>query len=194
MKKDYLKLFVFISIVALITSFAFISMDLLFSARIEQNQNESYYRAVLVHNEVEFTDDTLFEVFEETMTTQTYTYDGQELRIFLNNDNDNVSFIFGLFEEAGAWGDIIGVMTVNNDFTEVVNVSVLINDEQAGKDVSQRYYLDQFKNLNVSLLETSQQLYDEVDQLTGATITSNAMQSILFESYNIYKNLFESEA
>jgi Na+-translocating ferredoxin:NAD+ oxidoreductase RnfG subunit len=192
--KDYLKLFVFISIVALITSFAFVSMDLLFSARIEQNQNESYYRAVLVHNEVAFTEDNLFEVFEETITTETYTYDGMEVRVFVNQANNNVSFIFGLFEKAGLWGDIIGVMTVNQAFTEVVNVSVLVNEEQLGKDVSQRYYLDQFIGTNVSLLESSKALYDEIDHLTGATNTSYALQEILLESYNIYKNLLGIEA
>ena len=192
--KDYLKLFVFISIVALITSFAFISMDLLFSARIEQNQNEAYYRTILVHNEITFTEDNMFEVFEETMTTQTFTYEDLEVRVFVNQENNNVSFIFGLFEKAGVWGDIIGVMTVNEDFTEVVNVSVLINEEQAGKDVSQRYYLDQFKGTNVSLLESSQALYDEIDQLAGATKTSYAFQEVLLEGFNIYKNLLGIEA
>ena len=192
--KDYLKLFVFISIVALITSFAFISMDLLFSARIEQNQNEAYYRTILVHNEITFTEDNMFEVFEETMTTQTFTYEDLEVRVFVNQENNNVSFIFGLFEKAGVWGDIIGIMTVNEDFTEVVNVSVLINEEQAGKDVSQRYYLDQFKGTNVSLLESSQALYDEIDQLAGATKTSYAFQEVLLEGFNIYKNLLGIEA
>lgn len=192
--KDYIKLLVFISIVALITSFAFISMDLLFSARIEQNQNAAFYRAVLVHNDIEFTEDNLFDVFDENITTQTYTYNGKELVIYSNESANTVSFIFGLFEESGAWGAMIGVMTVNDSFDELINVSVLQNEEQAGKDVSQRYFLDQFKNLDMTTVLDTAALYDEIDQLTGATITSNSIQAILIESYNIYKDLWESEA
>ncbi|MGA0351374.1 MAG: FMN-binding protein [Acholeplasmataceae bacterium] len=192
--KDYIKLLVFISIVALITSFAFISMDLLFSARIEQNQNAAFYEAVLVHNEIEFTDENLFDVFDENITTQTYTYNGKEVVIYSNNTTNTVSFVFGLFQESGAWGAIIGVMTVNEAFDELINVSVLQNEEQAGKDVNKRYFLDQFKNLDMTTVLDTTALYDEIDQLTGATVTSNGIQAILIESYNIYKDLWESEA
>jgi len=192
--KDYIKLLVFISIVALITSFAFISMDLLFSARIEQNQNAAFYEAVLVHNEIEFTDENLFDVFDEHITTQTYTYNGKEVVIYSNNTTNTVSFVFGLFQESGAWGAIIGVMTVNEAFDELINVSVLQNEEQAGKDVNKRYFLDQFKNLDMTTVLDTTALYDEIDQLTGATVTSNGIQAILIESYNIYKDLWESEA
>jgi len=192
--KDYIKLLVFISIVALITSFAFISMDLLFSARIEQNQNAAFYRAVLVHNDIEFTEDKLFDVFEENITTQSYTYNGKELVIYSNESANTVSFIFGLFDASGLWGDIIGIMTVNEAFDELINVSVLQNEEQAGKDVSQRYFLDQFKNLDMTTVLDTAALYDEIDQLAGATGTSNGLQAVLIESYNIYKDLWESEA
>lgn len=192
--KDYIKLLVFISIVALITSFAFISMDLLFSARIEQNQNAAFYEAVLVHNEIEFTDENLFDVFDENITTQTYTYNGKEVVIYSNNTTNTVSFVFGLFQESGAWGAIIGVMTVNEAFDELINVSVLQNEEQAGKDVNKRYFLDQFKNLDMTTVLDTTALYDEIDQLTGATVTSIGIQAILIESYNIYKDLWESEA
>ena len=182
------------SIVALITSFAFISMDLLFSARIEQNQNAAFYEAVLVHNEIEFTDENLFDVFDENITTQTYTYNGKEVVIYSNNTTNTVSFVFGLFQESGAWGAIIGVMTVNEAFDELINVSVLQNEEQAGKDVNKRYFLDQFKNLDMTTVLDTTALYDEIDQLTGATVTSIGIQAILIESYNIYKDLWESEA
>ena len=192
--KDYIKLLVFISIVALITSFAFISMDLLFSARIEQNQNSAFYRTVLVHNDIEFTESNLFDVFDENITTQTYTYNGKELVIYSNESANTVSFIFGLFDASGVWGDIIGIMTVNEAFDELINVSVLQNEEQAGKDVSQRYFLDQFKNLDMTTVLDTAALYDEIDQLAGATGTSNGLQAVLIESYNIYKDLWESEA
>lgn len=191
--KDYIKLLVFVSIVALITSFAFISMDLLFSARIEQNQNEAFYRAILNHNEIAFTDDNLFEVFDENVTIINYDVDGDELSIYEIDAQDSVSFVFGLFDASGVWGDIIGVMTVSETFDAIIDVTVLQNEEQAGKDVSQRYFLDQFKNLDVATLLDTDGLYDEIDQLAGATGTSTGFQSVLIESYNIYKDLWENE-
>ncbi len=71
---------------------------------------------------------------------ETYVYEGQELNVYINSENNNISVIFGLFDASGVWGDIIGIMTLDENFTRIINVSVLIQEEQLEKDVSTRGY------------------------------------------------------
>jgi Na+-transporting NADH:ubiquinone oxidoreductase subunit C len=198
---QYIKLLIFITIVAFFTSFAFISMDLLFSEKIEQNQNKAYYAAVLNHNNIAYNDANIFDVFDATIQVETYVYEGQELNVYINSENNNISVIFGLFDASGVWGDIIGIMTLDENFTRIINVSVLIQEEQLGKDVSTRGFLDQFLNLPlagetltpviVGPIGPEGDLDNEVDQLSGATGTSNGFQNIINESYFIYRDLLE---
>lgn len=197
--KQYTNLIIFISIVALFTSSAFVLMDVLFSDRIEQNQNAANYQTILDHNNIAYTSDNLFETFETYIEVSEYTYEGKTLKVFTNKENSNVSFMIGIFDAAGVWGDIIGIMTVDENFLNLVNVSVLQNEEQLGKDVSQRYFLDQFMGIAldaqiltpviVGPVGPEGDLPNEVDQLAGATGTSNGFQNIINEAYFIYRDL-----
>lgn len=201
---QYIKLIVFITIVAFFTSFAFVSMDLLFSERIEQNQNRAYYESVLIHNKLEYDDATIFEVFDAHFTTYTFTHNGKEVVVYEHNTSKNKSFIIGIFEASGVWGDIVGVLTVDENFETLVNVSVLQNEEQLGKDVSTRGFLDQFLGLPlagdtvtpviIGPVGSNGDLPNEVDQLSGATGTSNGFQQIINEAYFIYRDLVGGSA
>lgn len=202
--KQYYKLLVFITALASITSVAFILMDVLFSEKIEQNQNAANYEAMLIHNGTEFTDQTLFTVFDEVMQVESYTYNGKTVKIYTNQVTQNISFLIGIFDAAGVWGDIVGVMTVDPNFETIINVTVLQNEEQLGKDVATRGFLDQFVGLKLDVnsltpviigpIGPEGDLYNEVDQLAGATGTSNGFQLIINESYFIYTELLESGA
>lgn len=197
--KQYYKLFVFIAVLGFITSSMFVAMDLLFSAKIEENQNKAYYEAILTHNAIAYDDSNIFDVFDANITVETFRHNGKDVRVFTNVNNNNVSFLIGIFDLGGVWGDIIGVMTVDASFETLINVSVLQNEEQLGKDVSQRYFLDQFMNMNFDTVSGTPvisgpigdngDLPNEVDQLAGATNTSNAFAAIINESYFIYIDL-----
>jgi Na+-transporting NADH:ubiquinone oxidoreductase subunit NqrC len=201
---QYIKLLIFITIVAFFTSFAFIAMDLLFSEKIEQNQNKAYYTTVLEHNEIEYDDASVFDIFDANINIDTFQYNGKELVVYSDSTTGNVSFIFGLFDASGVWGDIIGIVTLDASFQIIVNVSVLQQEEQLGKDVSSRGFLDQFVGLNLDVNSLSPvivgsigdngDLPNEVDQLAGATGTSNGFQDIINESYFIYRDLWESRS
>ena len=139
--KRYIDLLIYIFVLALLTSTAFISMDLLFSKRIEQNQNEDFYRAILTHNNLEFNDDDLFDVFESEIEVQKFYYENKELNVYFCDATKTISFVFGIFDQAGVWGDIIGVMTLDENLEHIVDLSVIQQEEQLGKDVSSRGFL-----------------------------------------------------
>lgn len=202
--KQYIKLITFIAILGTITSLAFVGMDLLFSAKIEENENRALYHAILDHNDATFTDETIFDVFESEITIENYSINGTEVRLFIDNNTNNISFIFGIFAQSGYINDIVGVLTIEDDFTTIVDITILQQGETPGLGgkVVLREFLDQFVGLQfdqtsdtpviIGPIGDTGDLDNEVDQISGATNTSNAFMKILNESYFIYKDIFES--
>lgn len=202
--KQYIQLVIFVGILGLITSLAFVGMDLLFSARIEANENKALYQAILNHNDATYTEETLFDVFNSEITIEDYQVHGQDVKLYIDNQTNNVSFIFGIFAESGYINDIVGVLTIEDDFKTIVDITILQQGETPGLGgkVVLREFLDQFVGLQfddtsstpiiIGPLGTTGNLPNEVDQIAGATNTSNAFMRILNESYFIYKDLWES--
>ncbi len=202
--KNYIRLVVFVAILGFITSLAFVGMDLLFSARITANENAALYEAILSHNNETYTTSTVFDAFTTNITVHDYTIHGQDVKIYVDNNTNNISFVFGIFAASGYIGDIVGVMTMESDFETIVNITILQQGETPGLGgkVVQRDFLDQFVGLKVDPtsqtpiiigpLGSTGNLPNEVDQIAGATNTSNGFENILNESYFIYKGLWEN--
>ncbi|MGE4320504.1 MAG: FMN-binding protein [Acholeplasmataceae bacterium] len=202
--KQYIQLVIFVGILGLITSLAFVGMDLLFSARIEANENKALYQAILNHNDATYTEETLFDVFNSEITVEDYQVHGEDVKLYIDNQTNNISFIFGIFAESGYINDIVGVLTIEDDFKTIVDITILQQGETPGLGgkVVLREFLDQFVGLEfddtsetpivIGPLGTTGNLPNEVDQIAGATNTSNAFMRILNESYFIYKDLWES--
>jgi len=202
--KQYISLIVFIGILGFVTSLAFVGMDLLFSARIEANENAALYQAILSHNDETFTESTYFSVFESVIVVEDYVVNGQDVKLYINNDTNQISFIFGIFDASGYIDDIVGVLTIEDDFKTIVDITILQQGETPGLGgkVVLREFLDQFIGMQfddttefpiiIGPIGSTENAPNEVDQIAGATNTSNAFQGVLAESYYIYKDLWES--
>jgi len=202
--KQYVGLVIFVGILGFITSLAFVGMDLLFSAKIEANEKAALYQAVLSHNNESFTDKTLFDVFDSAIVVEDFTINGQDVKLYIDRNTNNISFIFGIFAQSGYINDIVGVLTIEDDFKTIVDITILQQGETPGLGgkVVLREFLDQFIGLQfddtqefpivVGPLGSTGNAANEVDQIAGATNTSNAFQKILTESYFIYRDLWES--
>lgn len=202
--KQYVNLVIFVGILGFITSLAFVGMDLLFSAKIEANENAALYQAILIHNNASFTESTLFDVFDSEIIVDNYVINGQEVKLYTDRRTNNISYVFGIFAASGYINDIVGVLTVEDDFNTIVNITILQQGETPGLGgkVVLREFLDQFVGLQfddsaefpiiIGPLGETGNAANEVDQIAGATNTSNAFQGILAESYFIYRDLWES--
>ena len=202
--KQYIQLIIFVGILGVVTSLAFASMDILFSARIEANENAALYQAVLSHNDATFTSTTMFDVFNSEIVVEDFVVDGQDVRLYLDSRTNNISFVFGIFSQSGYINDIVGILTMEDDFKTIVNITILQQEETPGLGgkVVLREFLDQFIGLQfddaaefpivVGPAGGNANAANEVDQISGATNTSSAFQNILTESYYLYKDLWES--
>ena len=120
---------------------------------------------------------------------------------YINEENGNVSFMYGVFALGGLWGPLRGVITLESDFQTIVNVTVLEEQETPGLGgkVKNREFLDQFIGL-VLIPELDRPVEvnkdaaaneaNEVDEISGATGTSTAFERLLNDSYQIYRDLW----
>lgn len=199
--KQYTKMLTFVFIMGFLTSLVFVGMDALTAERIEANKDAAIYSAVLNHNEISFNSGNLADVFNENITVEEVIYEGQTLSFYINEENGNVSFMYGVFALGGLWGPLRGVITLESDFQTIVNVTVLEEQETPGLGgkVKNRDFLDQFIGL-VLIPELDRPVEvnkdaaaneaNEVDEISGATGTSTAFERLLNDSYQIYRDLW----
>lgn len=199
--KHYTKMLAFVFIMGFLTSLVFVGMDALTAERIEANKDAAIYSAVLTHNEISYNSGNLTDVFNENIMIEEVDYQGQTLSFYINESNGNVSFMYGVFSLGGLWGPVRGVITLESDFQTIVNVTVLEEQETPGLGgkVKNREFLDQFVGL-VLLPEldrpvevnkdAAENKSNEVDEISGATGTSNAFERLLNDSYQIYRDLW----
>ncbi|MGB0203035.1 MAG: FMN-binding protein [Acholeplasmataceae bacterium] len=199
--KQYTKMLAFVFIMGFLTSLVFVGMDALTAERIEANKDAAIYSAVLTHNEISYNSGNLTDVFNENIMIEEVDYQGQTLSFYINESNGNVSFMYGVFSLGGLWGPVRGVITLESDFQTIVNITVLEEQETPGLGgkVKNREFLDQFVGL-VLLPEldrpvevnkdAAENKSNEVDEISGATGTSNAFERLLNDSYQIYRDLW----
>ena len=199
--KQYIKMLSFVFIMGFLTSIVFVGMDALTAERIEMNKDAAIYSAVLTHNDITYNSGNLADVFNDNITVEEVTYDGQLLSFYINEVNGNVSFLYGVFSLGGLWGPVRGVITLESDFQTIVNVTVLEEQETPGLGgkVKNREFLDQF--IGLQLLpelerpvevnkDAAANKANEVDEISGATGTSTAFERLLNDSYQIYRDLW----
>jgi Na+-transporting NADH:ubiquinone oxidoreductase subunit C len=206
--KTYSKMIGFIFIMGFITSVVFVGMDVLTAERIEANKNAAIYSAVLSHNNISFNNVNIIDVFNEFIeTTEAFEVDldGETYNIvlYVNKDNGQVSFQFGIFSLGGLWGPVGGIITLESDFETVVNVTILneVETPGLGGKIKDRKFLDQFIGLKLDVnsltpvmvrKDSADNLFNEVDEIAGATGTSTAFEKLLNQSYALYMQAWEA--
>ncbi len=147
----------------------------------------AWYKAMLMHNNITYTEENFIEKFDSNFNILTQTDNGKEYTIYQHKTNKNMSFFF---VGEGFIGPIEGIITLNEDFKTIVNISITLQTENRGSEVDERSYLNQFigKIFDVDdglvYVESSSE-NNEIDILAGATNTTRG----LVESLNITRDL-----
>jgi Na+-transporting NADH:ubiquinone oxidoreductase subunit C len=189
-----LKMILFVIILGSITSFLLVGMDLLTSDRIEQNKEAQIKAVVLNINDIDFNYSNIHSVFDEKITI--YNYDDKTF--YVDPITKNISFIFN---GSGLWGDIRGIITLDESFEVIIGISILAQQETPGLGgiIAEEKYLRTFVNIRfidneieVIRRDNTPNEPNQVDAIAGATGTSNAFQEILNTQYIAFKVVWEN--
>lgn len=207
MKKN-LQLILFVLILGGLTSGLLVGVDLLTSDRIAKNEMAQLKAAILDANDISYNTTNIHDVFDDKIEIiEVEDFDYQETSdadamgsrdyvFYKNASNGNISFEF---IGGGLWGDIAGVITLNDDLDTIVSLVVLQQQETPGLGgiVAEENYLAQFVGIKMTPeieinKDSSPNKPNEVDAITGATGTSTAFQRILRLNYRWYMAAWES--
>lgn len=190
--KQNLKLLVFVLILGILTSGLLVGVDALTRDRIIQNQAAQLKSAILDANEISYNFGNIHDVFAEEIEVISVG----ELTFYEAKESKNVSYEY---TGGGVWGPISGVITLDEDFETIVAIKVLNQQETPGLGgiIAEAKYLANFVGIKMvpSLQinkDSSANLPNEVDAITGATRTSESFEIIMNDNYAIYKAAWES--
>lgn len=154
--------------------------------------NMVWQQAMLKQNGVASTEEDYRSLFTSTFTLET----SGSLRLYKNNSNDQVSF---LFQTEGFGGIIRGVVTLQSDFETIVAISVYEQTETWGARIQNNIeFFDTYvgKKFSPTISFVAEPATDSeiVDGYGGATTTKSAMLNVLNQTVAAYKTAFGEEA
>lgn len=187
--KNQMKMIIFVIILGLATSSILTGMDYITAEKIEKNDELKLKRTIVEAFELEYTDSNIEDVFANNL--EVFEEDGVT---FYRSSNNEVGF---QFDGSGLWGPIEGFMTLNEDLETIKAIQIIAQEETPGLGgvVAEEQYLSNFKGkkmapeLLISKNDGQENSDNEVDAITGATLTSKAFEGILNAEFKIHKEI-----
>ena len=154
--------------------------------RIDRNQELKERRSVLNAFALEVTGTELdYESYESQITASTIGDD----RIYRSQANGDIRHGI-LFSGSGLWGTITGVLAVNRDASRIVGLDIVSHNETPGLGgrIDEPWFKEQFRGEGMTaegIKVTRGGMGDpdhdngRVDAITGASRTSDALESML---------------
>lgn len=181
--KEYLRLILFVIVMAAITSGVLLGVEALTAERIENNQDAKIKSAILDAHDIDYTIATINERFDSEINIQVIG----DWTFYVNPDTGYVTFEV---DGGGVWGPIEGIVTLQTDFETIVDVSILQQEETPGLGgvIAESQYLETFQGKVlvpqfIIAKDPSDNLPNEIDAIVGATNTSTRFQDLLNDDY-----------
>ena len=178
--KEKLQMVVFVLVTGSILTAALIAVNYYTAPVIELNEQLTVRASVLDAIGIPYSPDELDSVFVENIETQ--QIGGQA---FYVSGDEIVAFEFS---GSGLWGPIDGVIAMDSDGERLWGISIIRQEETPGlgSRITEAAYLKQFAGKSaVRPLKSVQPgkagAGNEIDAITGATMTSNAFVDIVNE-------------
>lgn len=163
--------------------------DLYYSIFIDGvDPNMVWKQALLTNNGIPSTEADYKTLFNQTFTVETQG----DLTLYRNNADQNISM---LFETDGFGGVIKGVLTLENDFSTIVYITIYQQSETWGARIQNNAeffdaYVGRKFAPTISFVETPATDSEIVDGYGGATTTKGAMLEILNSVRDTYYTAF----
>mgnify|MGYP000247522843 CR=1 FL=1 len=190
--KEKLLMVIFLLVLGSILTTALVAVNYYTKPTIEKNEELKLKRNILRALKLDFQEEEIEEVFEENVTVKE-----KGGRTFFIARTEKVAF---LFEGSGLWGPIRGAIAMDTALTTIDGITIIYQEETPGlgSRIAEREYLDKFigKKFSPELELTGEGKAveeNEIDAITGATLSSDALIRILNNNYREYNEAFKGE-
>lgn len=180
MKKGYLYTILFAFMVALLFSSVLGGMNAFYREKIDKNARISEKKAILDSLNIDYEDtvDSVEGVFENSVQSSKIRTDNPVYEMI--GPNDSIEAYSVGFTGKGLWGTISGYIGVNFDLDKIIRLQFTEQNETPGLGgrITEDDFLNQFNDLKVDL-SSSIEYGDDIQAITGATASSNAVLNII---------------
>lgn len=165
--------------------------------RIKRNNDIFEIKAVLNSMNIKYSDyDEAYKIYNKNIIKKTI-----DNNVIYTADINNQKSYAILFTGKGLWGTITGVLGINSDYTKILGIDFISQNETPGLGgrISEKWFKDQFVNEKLANFKIKFNYpggkgdYDknnnQVDAISGATITSKSLDRILNEYLNNLKKI-----
>lgn len=184
--KSKLSMILFVLILGSVLTTALVSVDKLTREPIARNKAKKLQKSILGSLGVAYTKDSIGESFAENIKKQ----QSGEVAFYQNKADGNVAFeINGM----GLWGEISGTIALTPDLERIYGVSIIHQEETPGlgSRITDAEFLNRFKDKSIAdglVIQPPGKAHgdNEVDGITGATLSCKAFEGILNKEIKKY--------
>jgi len=179
--KDKILMIVFVLVLGSILTAALVAVNFYTTPIIEKNEEIATKSSILKALNIPFNQGEVEQIFADNVDEK--QKDG--ITYYVAKDN-NIAFPYS---GSGLWGPIEGIIAVQPDFERLQGITIIRQEETPGlgSRIGEAPYLAQFEGKRFSeglkLVQPGRSSQDnEIDSITGATMTSDAFIAILNEN------------
>jgi len=182
MKKMSAKPILFMIVITVIFTGILATINEITAEQVDLNEQAAEQRSFLNVVDMNYeglSAEEVNELYQETFTAITVSgYDLYEVRI----DDEFVGYVYPMSGSA-VWGEIRGIIGIDKNLEQLLGVEFLSHNETPGLGgrIEEPEFKEQFRELDISGVEGANYIdYEgEIDAISGATGTSNAVRSIM---------------
>ncbi len=184
--KEKLMMILFVLILGTVLSTAIVSVDAFTAPLIEKNKVRKLRISVLKAMDIPYSKDKVDEVFSGNVVTKKQG----EIEFYVAQTGGDIAFeIYG----SGLWGPIHGIIALGQDLKTIKGITIIHQEETPGLGgrIAEADFLDRFKAKNIFPRLIIQppgkaSRNNEVDGITGATLSCKAFEEILNDEIKKY--------
>jgi len=186
-KKNFLYPILFTLIVAAVTTCLLASINHLTSDAIALNEQTVLRKTILYVFNIDYPDDP--EKIEEIFNQRVKTKQVGDETIYYIEEGDKITAYAFPIDGVALWGSVHGYVAISSDYSEILGIDFLSHSETPGLGgrISEDWFKEQFRGLKLDDSTEEYIIYrpapgGNVDAISGATQTSNAIRDLLNNS------------
>lgn len=179
--KDKILMIVFVLVLGSILTAALVAVNYLTTPVIEKNEEIATKSSILKALNIRFNPENVEEIFADNVEVRQ-----QDGTTYYVTKEDNIAFPYS---GSGLWGPIDGIIAIAPDFERLKGITIIRQEETPGlgSRITEAAYLAKFEGKvftkGLELVQPGRGSRDnQIDSITGATMTSDAFISIINEN------------
>lgn len=188
--KEKLQMILFVLVLGAVLTTALVTVDAVTEPYIKANRIKKLQESVLAVAGIEYTEETREQVFSESIEAKDFpdalqpkdATEEDKARYYITSDKQ----IIFEFHGNGLQGEIHGAISLMDDLETIRGITIIKQEETPGLGgrIGEAEFLDRFKNKKLfpelRIVREGKAIgINEVDGITGATLSCDALQEML---------------